>query len=91
MRVLSVVAAMAAVTPQTMGDSIYVGLSDYEEFRTYPYVDKAYRLQQEERYQAALVELEHAIEIAPEHEPFTSMPRIGDVKSRHRTCASLSG
>lgn len=70
MRVLSLVAAMAAVTPQTMGDSIYVGLSDYEEFRTYPYVDKAYRLQQEERYQAALVELEHAIEIAPEHEPF---------------------
>lgn len=70
MRVLSIVAAMAAVAPQTMGDSIFVGLSDYEEFRTYPYVDKAYRLQQEERYQAALVELERAIEIAPEHAPF---------------------
>ncbi|WP_417690664.1 NfrA family protein [Pseudidiomarina sp.] len=70
MRILSVVAAMAAFAPQTMGDSIFIGLSDYEEFRTYPYVDKAYRLQQEERYQEALAELERAIDIAPEHQPF---------------------
>lgn len=70
MRVLSVIAAMAAIAPQTMGDSIFIGLSDYEEFRAYPYVDKAYRLQQSERYQEALVELERAIEIAPDHEPF---------------------
>ncbi|WP_258807719.1 NfrA family protein [Pseudidiomarina sp. CB1] len=70
MRVLSIVAAMAAMAPQAMGDSIFIGLSDYQEFRTYPYVDKAYRLQQEERYQAALEELDRAIAIAPEHEPF---------------------
>lgn len=70
MHILSIVAAMAAIAPQTMGDSIFSGLSDYEEFRTYPYIDKAYRLQQEARYQDALAELERAIEIAPEHELF---------------------
>lgn len=70
MRILSLLAAFTAVAPQTLGDSIFVGLSDYEEFRTYPYVDKAFRYQEEKQYQAALNELERAIEIAPEHTPF---------------------
>ncbi|RUO63149.1 NfrA family protein [Pseudidiomarina insulisalsae] len=70
MRVLSFIAALTAIAPQAMDDSIFVGLSDYQEFRTYPYVDKAYRLQQEERYQAALEELERAIAIAPDHVAF---------------------
>lgn len=70
MRILGFIAAATALAPQAIGDSIFNGLSDYEEFRTYPYVDKAYRLQQEEQYQAALKELDIAIKIAPEHVAF---------------------
>ncbi|RUO74967.1 hypothetical protein CWI80_06470 [Pseudidiomarina sediminum] len=70
MRILSLLAAFTAVAPQTLGDGIFVGLSDYEEFRTYPYVDKAFRYQEAQQYQAALKELERAITIAPEHTPF---------------------
>ncbi|MGQ4277309.1 NfrA family protein [Pseudidiomarina sp. E22-M8] len=70
MRVLGLLAALSALAPQALGDSIFVGLSDYQEFRTYPYVDKAYRLQQDENYQAALAELDRAIAIAPEHTAF---------------------
>ncbi|MDN7125440.1 hypothetical protein J6I90_11150 [Pseudidiomarina sp. 1APP75-32.1] len=70
MRVLGLIATLSALAPQTIGDTIFVGLSDYQEFRTYPYVDKAYRLQQDEKYLAALNELDRAIAIAPEHTAF---------------------
>lgn len=70
MRIIGFVAAATALAPQAIGDSIFNGLSDYEEFRTYPYIDKAYHLQQEEQYQAALKELDIAIKIAREHVAF---------------------
>lgn len=70
MRILGLLATLSALAPQGLGDSIFIGLSDYEEFRTYPYVDKAYRLQQDKNYQAALAELDRAIAIAPDHTAF---------------------
>lgn len=48
-------------------------LSEYEEFKSYPFIEKAYRLQRQGNYQAALTEVEKAIEVAPEHLEFKQL------------------
>lgn len=45
-------------------------LTDYQEFKSYPYMEKAYRLEKQGNYQAALEEVEKALEVAPHHQPF---------------------
>ncbi|PSV37281.1 hypothetical protein [Photobacterium sp. GB-210] len=51
-------------------DNIYTNLSDLEHFRTYPYVDKAFKMQNNQQYNAALEELNNALAIVPAHIPF---------------------
>ncbi|WP_133469832.1 NfrA family protein [Paraglaciecola marina] len=45
-------------------------LTDYQQFVSYPYLEKAYRLQAEGKYSSAILELKSAIEFAPEHQPY---------------------
>lgn len=49
------------------------GLSELQQFRTYPYVDKAFRLHQQQQYAAAAAELAKAVAIVPEHGPLQAM------------------
>lgn len=48
----------------------FAKLNDYQQFVSYPYLEKAYRLQAEGKYSAAILELKSAIEFAPEHQPY---------------------
>ena len=45
-------------------------LSDYHRYISYPYIEKAYRLQQQTHYSAALDEIEYALQLVPEYVPF---------------------
>lgn len=49
------------------------GLSELQQFRTYPYVDKAFRLHQQQQYAAAAAELTKAVAIVPEHGPLLAI------------------
>lgn len=46
------------------------GLSELQQFRTYPYIDKAFQLQQMQQFSSAALELEKALKVVPEHAPF---------------------
>lgn len=48
-------------------------LTDLQRHRVYPYLDKAYRLEQQQQYQAALAELDKALTIVPVHPPFLQL------------------
>ncbi|MEP2652558.1 MAG: hypothetical protein ABJH06_11250 [Paraglaciecola sp.] len=48
----------------------FAKLNDYQQFVSYPYLEKAYRLQGEGKYSSAILELKSAIEFAPEHQPY---------------------
>ncbi|MBA5761519.1 hypothetical protein H2O73_04100 [Vibrio sp. 404] len=50
--------------------SVYQGLSDSQYFRSYPYVDKAFRLEEKGDYRLALNELKNALNVVPKHAPF---------------------
>ncbi|MDD1781038.1 hypothetical protein LRP49_07460 [Enterovibrio sp. ZSDZ35] len=49
---------------------IMQGLSEFDEFRTYPYINKAYQLEREKQFSSAEDEVEKALHVAPEHLPF---------------------
>mgnify|MGYP003634158862 CR=1 FL=1 len=49
------------------------GLSVLQQFRTYPYVDKAFELQRQQDFSAAATELEKALKIAPAHPPLLAI------------------
>ncbi|MBV2130293.1 NfrA family protein [Arsukibacterium indicum] len=49
------------------------GLTELQQFRTYPYVDKAFVLQQQKHFAAAADELEKALKVVPGHPPLLSM------------------
>lgn len=51
-------------------ESVYDGLSDAQHFRTYPYIDKAFRLEAREDYRAAIEEVQKALNVTPEHVPY---------------------
>lgn len=48
-------------------EDIYNNLSDSQHFRTYPYIDKAFRYESNKNYTAALAEVNKALKIAPNH------------------------
>ncbi len=48
-------------------------LTDYEKFISYPYIEKAYRLQRRGDYEGALVEALYAIERAPRYQPYKQL------------------
>lgn len=48
-------------------------LTEYERFISYPYIEKAYRLQRQGNYQDALTEALYAIERAPRYRPFKQL------------------
>ncbi|MDM7859884.1 hypothetical protein QTP81_04620 [Alteromonas sp. ASW11-36] len=48
-------------------------LTEYQEFKTYPFIEKAYRLQRQGNYAEALVEVEKALEIAPDYIEFQQL------------------
>ncbi|MEP1383179.1 MAG: tetratricopeptide repeat protein [Paraglaciecola sp.] len=48
----------------------FAKLNDYQQFVSYPYLEKTYRLQAEGQYSSAILELKSAIEFAPEHQPY---------------------
>lgn len=77
-------------------DGVLAGLSEYQQFRTYPYVEKAYRLQQQGQYAAAAAELEQALQRAPGHVPlllqlFDYQLAIPDVQAAANTFSMLPG
>ncbi|SHH62649.1 bacteriophage N4 receptor, outer membrane subunit [Vibrio aerogenes CECT 7868] len=47
-------------------DDIYHGLTQFRQFRVYPYIDKAFALENRQQYRAAQAELDKALEIEPE-------------------------
>lgn len=51
-------------------ESVYDGLSDAQHFRTYPYIDKAFRLEARGDHRAAIEEVEKALNVTPEHTPY---------------------
>ncbi|MGD8111742.1 hypothetical protein [Vibrio sp. TRT 17S01] len=55
-----------AATP----NDIYADLSNFQHFRVYPYVDKAFEREQNKQYLQALDEIEQAMAIVPDHVPF---------------------
>lgn len=64
--------AEASVAPPmtSVPDSpISAGLTDFQWFRIFPYVEKSYRLAAAGRFDAALVEVARAREIVPDHFP----------------------
>jgi tetratricopeptide (TPR) repeat protein len=70
--VLSSVAIVSLVSVMSLSNFAYAkdGLSDHERFVSYPYLDKAYRLQAANNLPAAIIEIKKAIEVAPHHIPF---------------------
>lgn len=60
---LSVLTSFAASGQQT-------SLSDYERFVSYPYIEKAYRLQEQKAFSAAIDEIEEAIRLVPDYVQF---------------------
>jgi tetratricopeptide (TPR) repeat protein len=53
-----------------LSTTTFAQLSDYQKFASYPYLEKAYRLQTEKRFSDAIEELKSAIATAPEHQPY---------------------
>ncbi|MGL0822834.1 NfrA family protein [Vibrio vulnificus] len=51
-------------------ESVYDGLSDAQHFRTYPYIDKAFRLEARGDHRAAIEEVEKALNVTPGHVPY---------------------
>lgn len=51
-------------------DDLYKGLTDSEQFRTFPYIDKAFRLENDKQYHDALLEVQHALKVVPQHVPY---------------------
>ncbi|WP_017025149.1 hypothetical protein, partial [Vibrio rumoiensis] len=51
-------------------ENIYSGMTESQHFRTYPYIDKAFKEENAGRYFDALNEVEHALVIVPNHIPF---------------------
>ncbi|UTV26639.1 NfrA family protein [Photobacterium atrarenae] len=60
---------------------IYQGLTEYQQFRTYPYIDKAFRKEQQQDYDAALAEVNRALKLLPEHVPFLKYAYTLSVKA----------
>jgi hypothetical protein len=66
-RITPLLTFFAAICISTMS---FAQLSDYQKFVSYPYLEKTYRLQAEQRYPDAIDELKLAIAKAPNHLPF---------------------
>jgi adsorption protein A len=66
-RITPLLTFFAAISIST---TTFAQLSDYQKFVSYPYFEKAYRLQGEKRYEDAIEELKFAIAKAPQHQPF---------------------
>jgi bacteriophage N4 adsorption protein A len=49
------------------------GLTEYQEFKSYPFIEKAYRLQNQGNYQRALIEVEKALKVAPDYPEFKKL------------------
>ncbi|MEJ2762992.1 hypothetical protein VV869_03320 [Photobacterium sp. MCCC 1A19761] len=62
-------------------DDIYQGLTEYQQFRTYPYIDKAFRKEQQQDYDAALAEVNRALTLIPGHVPFLKYAYTLSVKA----------
>lgn len=62
-------------------DDIYQGLTEYQQFRTYPYIDKAFRKEQQQDYDAALAEVNRALKLLPAHVPFLKYAYTLSVKA----------
>lgn len=48
-------------------DAQQIELTEYQEVKSYPFIEKAYRLQRQGNYVGALIEVEKALEIAPDY------------------------
>lgn len=46
-------------------DVIAEAMTDYQKFRTYPYIEKAYRLQQKQDFAGAVAEIDKALALVP--------------------------
>ncbi|UXI00137.1 NfrA family protein [Photobacterium sp. TY1-4] len=62
-------------------DDIYQGLTEYQQFRTFPYIDKAFRKEQQQDYEAALAEVNRALTLIPGHVPFLKYAYTLSVKA----------
>ncbi|HHF2869614.1 TPA: hypothetical protein ACPJZQ_004808 [Vibrio alginolyticus] len=51
-------------------ESIYDGLTDTQHFRTFPYIDKAFRFEARGEHREAIEEVQKALNVTPEHLPF---------------------
>ncbi|GAA0544943.1 hypothetical protein GCM10009098_10590 [Rheinheimera aquimaris] len=49
------------------------GLTELQQFRAYPYVNKAFSLQSQQQFAAAAIELEKALRVVPQHAPLLLM------------------
>ncbi|KXF82075.1 NfrA family protein [Enterovibrio coralii] len=73
---------------------IMQGLSEFDEFRTYPYINKAYQLEREKQFSAAEDEVEKALHVAPEHLPFqrfqySLLTKAGDYSEAARVLQNI--
>ncbi|GAB2911910.1 NfrA family protein [Rheinheimera gaetbuli] len=62
--IMSIVFSLAATAEDWRS-----GLTELQQFRTYPFVDKAFTLNRQQQYVQAVAELEKALRFAPEHAP----------------------
>ncbi len=65
-RILLLLLLFSCVAPGQEWDAT---LTELQRHRVYPHVDKAFRLQQQQHYAAAVTELERALAIVPAHPP----------------------
>lgn len=49
---------------------LFDNLTEFEQFRTYPYIDKALHYEKQKAYKKAYIELEQAINILPQHQAY---------------------
>ncbi|GGW91941.1 NfrA family protein [Alteromonas halophila] len=76
MRVISTFWVIASFSSLLMTSNIASAqepLSDYQRFVSYPYIEKAYRLQEQGKYTEALTEAKKALEHAPEYNPYREL------------------
>lgn len=59
-----------ALAANTMSSELFSGLSEQEQFQTFPYVDKAFRYAEAEHWQQAIDEIIKAQHLAPDHTAF---------------------
>lgn len=70
--IIALAATLPGVALSAPSEGVLVGLSDYERYRVYPFVERGYRALEQDNLPRAMEAFERAHRRAPEHTPLTT-------------------